>query len=330
MYDERLQNELPSGPRNSAPGREKVGVALGSGGARGWSHIGALTALEERGVKPEIVCGASMGALVGAAYATGRLAELEEWARRLTPRRMLTLLDPTLRRGGLMEGQGVVRFLKGVLPDIAIEEMATPYIAVAADLGTGQEIWLKEGSLIEAVRASIALPGVFSPAPRGDQWLVDGGLCNPVPVSPARALGADIVIAVNPNSKLRRRTPGRETAEFEAALEAEEELTRAKGFSRLAPKRLREGLARAISARARARRRPAAPGYYEVISRSMDIMTDRIRASRLAGEPPHVMLQPQLCHLSVLGFYHAAEAIEEGRACVAREEASLATFFELG
>ena len=197
-------------------------------------------------------------------------------------------------------------------------------MTVAADLVSGQEIWLKEGSLIEAVRASIALPGVFSPFGKDDRWLVDGGLCNPVPVSSCRALGAEVIIAVNPNSKLRRRPPTAAVAEIEAAAEEE---TRAKGLRRLSPAQLREGLSRAASVLTR--RRSAAPSYIDVISASMDIMTDHIRSSRLAGEPPHVLLQPQLSHRSVLEFYRAEEAIAEGRASVAREEPTLASYFDL-
>lgn len=305
-------------------GSEKIGLALGSGGARGWSHIGALRGLQARGVRPRIVAGCSMGALVGAAYATNRLDALEAWALKLTPRRMLALLDLTLARGGLMEGSRIVRFLKGVLPDVAIEDLETPFLAVATDLGTGQEIWLKEGSLIEAVRASIALPGIFSPMKKGEQWLIDGGLCNPVPVSAARALGAEITIAVNPNSKLRRRPPASALAAIEAAAE-EETRVRAKGLGRLAPPRLRHGLSRAAGALTR--RRAPGPSYLDVVSASMDIMTDRIRSSRLAGEPPHVLLQPQLSHRSVLEFYRAEEAIEEGRASVDREAATLDAYF---
>lgn len=338
---EQCIDGFASAQRSAAPLLDsRIGLALGSGGARGWSHIGALKALQERGLRPGIVAGSSMGALVGAAYAVGRLDDLEEWALRLSPRRMLGLLDPNLRRGGLMEGARIVRFLREILPDIAIEDMPCPYLAVATDLESGQEIWLKEGSLIEAVRASIALPGLFSPAPHGDSWLVDGGLCNPVPVSAARALGAEIVVAVNPNSKLRRRsTSGNPTspdggalavtAAIEAAALAEAAAPepvapKGRGFARLTAPRLRAGLSRAAGALVRPRR--AAPRYLDVISNSMEIMTDRIRSSRLAGDPPHVLLQPQLSHRSVLEFYRAAEAIEEGRASVAREQATLEVY----
>ena len=295
---------------------ERIGAALGSGGARGWSHIGVLDALDERGVRPEIIVGSSMGALVGAAYATGRLPDLKEWALRLTPRRMLALLDPTLRRGGLMEGARIMRFLSQILPDIDIEEMEIPYLAVATDLGGGQEIWLREGRLIEAVRASIALPGVFSPARRGETWLVDGGLVNPVPVSATRALGADIVIAVNPNSKLRRRPQPKAP---EPPILPEGDAPRPSALARL-----RGGFGQARFPFSR--RAASGPSYVEVISNSMEIMTDRIRSSRLAGEPPHVLLQPQLSHRSVLEFYRAAEAIEEGRASVLRDAAALDAF----
>ncbi len=182
--------------------KPRIGVALGSGGARGWCHIGALKALTEEGVEPDIVAGCSMGALVGAAYVAGKLDALEEWARALTWRKMTGFLDVSLTTGGLIEGKRIVSFLSGLQDDAPIESLAKPFTAIASDMATGREVWLQSGPVLGAVRASIALPGIISPTKLDGRWLLDGGMTNPVPVSACRAMGADIIIAINPNANV--------------------------------------------------------------------------------------------------------------------------------
>ncbi len=187
--------------RDQEPG-PRIGLALGSGSARGWAHIGVIEALAEEGVRPDVVCGTSIGALVGAAYATGRLERLEAWARRISWLEVTRLMDLKMAGGGLVEGHRMMRFLRKLQGDPQIQTLDTAFAAVAADLVTGHEIWLREGSMIDAVRASMALPGIFSPVQRGGHRLVDGGLVNPVPVAPCRAPGAEFIIAVNLNGEL--------------------------------------------------------------------------------------------------------------------------------
>lgn len=182
--------------------RPRIGLALGSGSARGWAHIGVIDSLTEAGIQPDIVCGASMGALVGAAHVAGRLVELRQWAGTATWRTIARLTDLRLTGGGLMSGRQVMSFLQGMGIGQPIESYATHYAAVATDMATGREIWLQSGPIHEAVRASIAIPGIFSPARLDDRWLLDGGLSNPIPVSVCRALGADVIIAVNLNGEL--------------------------------------------------------------------------------------------------------------------------------
>src|SRR3954470_16434466 len=177
--------------------KPRIGLALGSGASRGWAHIGAIRALEERGVKPDLVCGSSIGALVGAFYAAGELDKLERWVTGLAWTTVVRMMDLTWR-GGLISGNRLFSLFRNTLfekRDIA--DLAMKFGAVAAELATGREVWLQHGDLLDAVRASCAMPGVFAPVVRDGVVLVDGGLVNPVPVSMCRALGADIVIAVD-------------------------------------------------------------------------------------------------------------------------------------
>jgi NTE family protein len=182
--------------------KRKIGLALGSGGARGWCHLGVLSVLDEMGCTADIITGSSMGALVGAAEAGGVRGPLHEWALGLTRGGFLRLVDVTVGRGGLVAGREIANVLGQWGLDCDFSELDRTFLAVATDLQSGREVWLQDGALLPAVRASVSLPGLFAPQLIGDRWLLDGGLTNPVPISAARALGADVVIAVNPNSKL--------------------------------------------------------------------------------------------------------------------------------
>lgn len=294
--------------------RPRIGLALGSGSARGWSHIGVIAALSEAGIEPDIVCGTSIGSLVGAAYVAGRLADLRQWAEKVTWREIVGLMDVRLTGGGLVEGRQVTAFLRELGVSGPVESYARPYAAVATDLATGREVWLQSGPIDEAVRASIAMPGIFSPARIGDRWLVDGGLANPVPVSVCRALGADVVVAVNLNGDLltRRFAHERDQAAAPSGVSAEA-LDRVLQYlpaalrqqaSQIAPRLLPQG--------------PSAPGYFDVLANSINIMQDHITRSRMAGEPAHVVLTPRLGDIGLMEFNRAKEAIEEGQACVAQ------------
>jgi NTE family protein len=298
----------------NALSRPRIGLALGSGAARGWSHIGVIDALTEAGIEPEIVCGTSMGALIGAAYVAGRLPDLRQWAEAASWREIVPLLDVRLAGGGLIDARLVVDFLRKLGIEAPIESYAKKYAAVATDFVTGREIWLQSGPILDAVRGSIALPGFISPAEIDGRWLIDGGLVNPVPVSLCRALGADVIIAVNLNGDLLGQRPdnpprekpvssdpatpgeflGRMLTDFPAA--AREQATQ------IAMRLLPQG--------------PSTPGYFDVLNNSINIMQDQITRARLAGEPPHIMLTPRLQNISVLEFTKAKEAFAEGRACV--------------
>lgn len=280
----------------------RVGLALGSGSARGWAHIGVIRELEAVGIQPEVVCGTSIGALVGGAYVAGELDRLEEWVRTLALKDVIAFMDFTLS-GGLVRGGRLMDYVRQNFTDHPIEKLAIPFAAIATALDTGAEIWLRSGSIIEAVRASIAVPGLFAPILHEDMVLVDGGLVNPVPVSLTRAMGADIVIAVDLSSGIlgRRLRPEQPAPLPHSAIG--EWIRKVQDNLGVHPQP-DEG--------------PTMPSILDVLSTSIDIMQVRISRSRMAGEPPDLVVAPRLAHLRLLDFHQAAEAIEEGRRAVQR------------
>ena len=291
--------------------RPRIGLALGSGSARGWAHIGVIDALVEAGITPDVICGSSMGALVGAAHVAGRLGPLKAWAEGATWRRIAGLTDLRFTGGGLVSGRQIMAFLRDLDISAPIESYAIQYAAVATELATGREIWLQSGLIHEAVRASIALPGIFSPVLANGKWLLDGGLSNPVPVSVCRALGADVIIAVNLNGELlgRRFTEPEPPETTRPSLVSSEALRRVLGQFPLPGRR-------AAANGETPSPGVAPPGYFDVLASAINIMQDHITRTRLAGEPPHVMLVPRLRTIGLMEFNRAAEAIAEGRACV--------------
>lgn len=280
----------------------RIGLALGSGSARGWSHIGVIRVLERAGISPDIVCGTSIGALVGAAYAAGELDRLEPWVKGLTWQGVLGMLDFRMG-GGLIEGARLVEFFRSHFKDEGIAQLKKPFTCVATELYTGREVWLREGSVIDAVRASIALPGLFTPALRDGKLLVDGSLVNPVPVSLCRAMGADIVIAVDLNWDLM----GHRNRAVVQAKEA-------------APPSSHGPLLDAIVAKFRLTARlnggsngaKDMPSMLDVMATSLNIMQVRITQSRLAGEPADVIIRPRLANIAPMDYHLAAVAITAG------------------
>ena len=276
----------------------RIGLALGSGSARGWSHIGVIRVLERAGIAPDIVCGTSIGSLVGAAYADGQLERLETWVKSLTWQTVVSLLDFTID-GGLIEGGKLLAFFRTHFKDKDITRMPKSFGAVATELVTGREVWLRQGSVIDAVRASMALPGLFTPAQHDGRLLVDGGLVNPVPVSLCRAMGADIVIAVDLNWDLIGRHVEPAAAPAETMPGA---LASLLGKLPLGLGRLKSGPPASTEM----------PSIFDVLSISLNIMQVRITRSRLAGEPADVMIRPHLAELALMDYHRAAPAIAEG------------------
>jgi NTE family protein len=291
--------------------RPRIGLALGSGVARGWAHIGVLRALERAGMKPDIICGTSIGALVGGVYLADHLATLEEWALSLNRMRLARYLDVQFGGGGLIAGRRLTALLRENLGDRTIESLPRPLVCVACELATGHEVWVQRGPLVEAIRASYALPGVFSPVGIESRWLVDGALVNPVPVSVCRALGARLVIAVNLNADVfgKSRVEGHR-AGASSELELVEEP--AGGLEALSARPA------SVMMRQLFGHEKNAPSMFSVMVGSLNIIQDRLSRSRLAGDPPDVIVAPRLGHIGLLEFHRAAEAIEEGEAAVAR------------
>ena len=300
----------------------RIGLALGGGGARGWAHIGVLRALERAGIKPDVVCGTSVGALVGALALAGRLDALEDWALGLNRFRIAGYLDFRVR-GGMISGNRLTAALREYLGDLKIEELPVPFACVATDLLTGHEVWLRQGSVVEMLRASFSLPGLFAPVEVDGRWLVDGALVNPLPVSVCRAMGARVVIAVNLNADPigRIRMPGQRIA-------------RAIGFD-LMPRDVQEHVPgqgnHGLGARLRKLfgREPDAPSLFGTMVQSLNILLDRVTRSRLAGEPPDVTISPRLGHIGLLEFDRAAEVIAEGSAAAERQRALLTEIISL-
>jgi NTE family protein len=279
----------------------RLGLALGAGSSRGWAHLGVIRALEERGIKPDLVCGTSIGALVGAAYASGELDRLEKWATGLAWTTVVRLMDLTWR-GGLIRGTRLFTLFRTMFEDRDIDELPIPYGAVATELHSGRELWLRHGNVLEAVRASCAMPGLFTPVMRDGTVLVDGGLVNPVPVSMCRALGAELVLAVDLSwGKLGpyRRSKGREVAPTDVP----------GWLDRLRPKLLQGSTKK---------NEPGIPSIFEVFQTSLDIVEMRVARSRLGGDPPDVLITPLLPDFATMDFHRSKEAIAEGRAAVDR------------
>ncbi|TCT10127.1 patatin-like phospholipase RssA [Paralcaligenes ureilyticus] len=283
--------------------RPSIGLALGGGAARGWAHIGVILALEEYGIRPDIVCGTSIGALVGAVYSVGKIDRFKEWAVGLTIKNVISFMDIALN-GGMLKGERLMEFFRQDFIDCSIEDLKVPFGAVATALHTGAEVWLRSGPTLDAIRASIALPGLFSPVWHAGQLLVDGGLVNPVPVSLARAMGADILIAVDLSSDTLARHLVRDSA---AAAQAD-----SPGYEWV--RKMRSGFGSLLSDEDKNEQR--LPRMLDVVASSLNIMQVRITRSRMAGEPPDIIITPKLAHFGLLDFHQAQEAIEAGRRSV--------------
>jgi NTE family protein len=286
--------------------RPTIGLALGGGAARGFAHLGVLRTLAAHGVVPDVIVGTSIGAVAGGCYAAGELDGLESWARKLTSRGVLGYLDVSLSGSGLITGGRLATRLEAALGSKMIEELPSRFAAIATEIATGHEIWLTRGRLVEALRASYALPGIFAPVRIGGRWLVDGALVNPVPVSAARALGARLVIAVNLNSDLFGRgatiaSHGPDEADARLVEELSQRPNGLRGMFN--PERL---LKRQFFGT------PGRPGLSTVMTEAFNVMQDRITRARLAGDPPDVSINPRLGTIGWFDFHRAADAIEIG------------------
>jgi NTE family protein len=297
--------------------RPVIGLALGGGAARGFAHIGIVRTLIAHGIVPDVVVGTSIGAVIGGAYATGQLDALEEWARSLQPRNILGYLDIRLNGSGLIGGDKLAAQLEAAMGRTLIEELPLKFATVATEVRTGHEIWLTHGRMVDAMRASYALPGIFSPVLVGDRWLVDGALVNPVPVSAARAFGAEIVIAANLSSDVFAHSttvyshgPSPEAAVAIAPEAAIEPAPPKRGFGKFfSPERTMKREFFGGGGR---------PGISTVMVDAFNIMQDRITRARLAGDPPDLLISPRVGQIGWFDFHRADELIAHGARAAAR------------
>jgi len=292
----------------SAPPR--IGLALGSGLARGFAHLGVIRALKRHGIEPTVISGSSMGALVGGAYLAHRLDALEEWAYSLTKFKVLSYLDFRVKSGGgLIGGERLMKLMLNNFGEVKVEDLPHPFIAITTDLVTGHEVWLRKGRLVDVMRASFSLPGIFPPVFMNNRWLIDGALVNPVPVSACSASGARMTIAVNVGGDIigKSRRPGDsvptvagfDLLNFEGPQQVEDEK--------------KKGLMQRVF-----RRDNAGPSIFGVMVSSLNIVQDRLARSRLAGDPPDVLIVPRIGHIGLMEFDRAEELIDEGEAAVER------------
>jgi NTE family protein len=286
--------------------RPVIGLALGGGAARGFAHIGIIRALIAHGIIPNVIVGTSIGAVVGGAHAAGQLDTLEEWARSLQPRNIFGYLDIRLNGSGLIGGTKLAAQLETAIGPTLIEDLPIKFATVATEVRTGHEIWLTHGRMVDAIRASYALPGIFSPVLVGDRWLVDGALVNPVPVSAARALGAEIVIAANLSSDVF--THSTTIYSHGAATDAPEQI--------IEPAPPKRGFGKLFSAERTMKREffggGGRPGISSVMVDAFNIMQDRITRARLAGDPPDLLITPRVGQIGWFDFHRASDLISFG------------------
>ncbi len=298
-----------------------IGLALGSGIARGFAHIGVLKALNRYGIKPSIIAGTSMGAVVGGCYLANKLDELEDWALSLNRRRIFKYLDFKVRSPGLIGGRKLAAILDEHFGDMLIEDQKLPFVAIATDIVTGHEVWLRKGKFADNLRASFSLPGVFPPMVLNGRPLIDGALVNPVPVSACQALGAQLTIAIDLNGDLigKASRPGRN---YQTVM----------GFDVMSDPDVSGHAEEAISSpltRRIFKRDGNNPSIFGVMVSSLNIIQDRLTRSRLAGDPPDVHIKPRIGHVGLLEFERAEELIKEGEIAVERKLPEITSAIEI-
>ncbi|MFP5322170.1 MAG: patatin-like phospholipase family protein [Acidimicrobiia bacterium] len=301
-----------------------VAVVLGSGGARGYAHIGALQVITERGFDVIAISGSSMGALVGGVYAAGCLDEYTAWVTRLRHVDLLRLVDLSLSAGGAIRGEKVFAIVRDMVGDTRIEDLPVAYTAVATDLLSHREVWFQEGSLSDAIRASVAIPSLFTPVVSGDQLLVDGALMNPVPILPTLPAQADITIAVHLSGEIRRHSPTRAAGPVTApVLEPEDDGPVASdpvGLRQRAARFFDWEKVREMLSRDDGERQVPVPGVdiadvgrLDIVNLAYEVMQSTLTSYKLAGYPPDVLVEIPKSSARTFEFHRAPELIELGR-----------------
>jgi NTE family protein len=302
--------------KTAAVRRPKIGIALGAGAARGWSHIGVLLELVSEGIDPEVVAGTSIGAVVGGAFAAGKLKEMEAFARSLTKRRVMSLMDLSLSGVSFLGGERLRRELEKEFSGLTFEGLDKKFGAVATEFGSGHEVWLTKGNVVDAIRASYTLPGIFEPVNINGRWLFDGALVNPIPVTLCRSLGAEIVIAVNLVSDAAYRGAMiHDPMSIEPALDNYDFAAQEPGKTLSA--RIFDGVSGNLR-RVFGKREDGAPGIANAMMDAFNIAQARISRSRLAGDPPDVLITARLGKVGLFDFHRAEEMVDLGREAARR------------
>ncbi len=275
-----------------------ISLVLGSGGARGMAHIGVIRELESSGYRIASVTGCSIGAVIGGVYARGKLDAFADWVCQLSSSDMMSMLDPTLQKGGLIKGEGIIEALTELVGDQAIEELPLPYTALAADVSNEKEVWLNTGSLMVAIRASMSLPLFFTPVPYNGSYLIDGGVLNPVPIAPTFSDNSDLTLAVNLGGAMFHRA---EPA-LSQATEQEQESSLYRKVTHYVDKLLDQ-----IS-----ENEQTDWGMYQVADQAFDAMQSTIARQKLAAYPPDITVEIPRNACGTFDFYRAGELIKLG------------------
>ena len=309
--------------------RKTVGLALGSGSSRGWAHIGAIEALEEEGIPIDNVAGSSVGSYVGALYASGSLKSLKEFVLSMDGKKIFSYFDVVLPRSGILNGTKRLKELFSFHTDAEdFSELNIPVMMVATDLTTGRKVVLKSGNILTALRATMSIPGLFAPVRVKERWLVDGGLVDPVPVGVARALEADVVIAVDLNSgvvshqKPQRKIKPAAQKTIDSAVYDSELLNKMVAYYEHAETSFTGKINELLH------RESSTPDIIETVMTSINIMQERITRINLAVEPPDVLIQPRLGQLKMMDFDQVEQTIEEGYLSVKEKMADIKKLLE--
>lgn len=295
------------------PLKKTVGLVLGSGSSRGWAHIGAIEALEEERIPIDLIVGCSVGAYVGAIYASGSLNSLKDFVLRMDGKKVFSYFDIVFPRSGLLNGTKRLREFFSMHTDAQnFSELKIPLIMVATDLETGQKVVIKSGNILEALRASMSIPGLFAPARHKDRWLVDGGLLEPVPVSVARAMGADIVIAVDLSSRVASNYSHKKKITHNIPNNSDQEVSKKELIKKLSDYYENAELSFKNKINVLLKKEASTPDIVETVTSSFNIMQDRINRINLAVAPADVLIRPKLGGLKMFDFDQVEHTIEEG------------------
>jgi NTE family protein len=297
----------------------KIGLALGSGAAKGWAHIGVIKALKKLGIQPDVVAGSSVGALVGAAYASGQLEALEQWLLGMSNIELLTFFDVNLSRGSIISGDKLFDKLEDYFGTQTIEDLEIALGIVATDLYRGDEVWFRQGHLLNAIRASCAIPGIFAPVKHQHRWLIDGAVTNPLPVSLCRAMGADLIIGVDLHTQLKH-VPAVELKSFKKSKRQKEKESKQRQSLIYLLEKGKEQIETIFASLRSEKSDRIEMSMLAVMTQALDILEYRHKRTRLMGDPPDVCITPVVPQIQTLEFHRSSEAIVSGEASVAQIE----------